>query len=127
MATGALLACTAVLILRGVTPHSGRVSAAGIRPEPSSGLVAADQAELVLGQSLPLTGPSAQLGLDYQRGAMAWFDEINRKGVVHGRHIRLVSLDDQYEPEKTLRNTETLHQRPDLLALFGYVGTPEHH
>ena len=35
MATGALLACTAVLILRGVTPHSGRVSAAAIRQAPS--------------------------------------------------------------------------------------------
>ena len=111
-------------MFRVVTPHSGRVSAAAIRPEPSSGLVAADQAELVLGQSLPLTGPSAQLGLDYQRGAMAWFDEVNRQGGVHGRHIRLVSLDDQYEPEQTLRNTEALLQRPDLLALFGYVGTP---
>jgi len=35
--------------------------------------------ELVLGQSLPLSGPSAQLGLDYRRGAMAWFDAVNRQ------------------------------------------------
>ena len=79
---------------------------------------------LVLGQSLPLSGPSAQLGLDYQRGALAWFEEVNRRGGIHGRPIRLVSLDDQYEPAKTLENTRQLLQRQDLLALFGYVGTP---
>ena len=79
---------------------------------------------LVLGQSLPLSGPSAQLGLDYQRGALAWFEEVNRRGGIHGRPIRLVSLDDQYEPGKTLENTRQLLQRQDLLALFGYVGTP---
>ena len=43
--------------------------------------------ELVLGQSLPLSGPSAQLGLDYRRGAMAWFDAVNRRGGIHGRRI----------------------------------------
>ncbi len=80
--------------------------------------------ELVLGQSLPLSGPSAQLGLDYRRGAMAWFDAVNRRGGIHGRRIRLISLDDQYEPERTLQNTRHLLGRRDLLALFGYVGTP---
>lgn len=80
--------------------------------------------ELVLGQSLPLSGPSAQLGLDYRRGAMAWFDAVNERGGIHGRRIRLISLDDQYEPDRTLENTRRLLDRQDLLALFGYVGTP---
>jgi len=83
-----------------------------------------DAPTLVLGQSLPLTGPSAQLGLDYRRGALAWFNQVNQNGGIHGRRIELVSLDDQYEPEQTLVNTRQLLARPDLLALFGYVGTP---
>ena len=78
----------------------------------------------MLGQSLPLSGPSAQLGLEYRRGAKAWFDAVNRDGGIHGRRIELVSLDDQYEPEQTLANTRQLLKRSDLLALFGYVGTP---
>ena len=85
---------------------------------------AAASKELVLGQSLPLTGPSAQVGLDYRRGAMAWFDAVNLRGGIHGRQIRLVSLDDQYEPDQTVRNTRDLLLRPELLAFFGYVGTP---
>jgi ABC-type branched-subunit amino acid transport system substrate-binding protein len=77
-----------------------------------------------LGQSLPLSGPSAQIGKKYQAGAQAWFNEVNRKGGINGKKIRLISLDDQYEPELTISNTKTLLEEPNLLALFGYVGTP---
>ncbi len=83
-----------------------------------------DENTIILGQSLPLSGPSSQIGKKYQAGAQAWFDEVNRKGGINGKKIRLISLDDQYEPELTIRNTKTLLEKPNLLALFGYVGTP---
>lgn len=79
---------------------------------------------ILLGQSLPLSGPSAQLGQEYRAGAQAWFNEVNRLGGIKGSRIELVSLDDQYEPQKTILNTRSLLARPNLLALFGYVGTP---
>jgi ABC-type branched-subunit amino acid transport system substrate-binding protein len=78
----------------------------------------------VLGQSAPLSGPSAQLGRDYREGSLAWFAEVNRKGGIHGRRLRLVSLDDRYEPALTLSNTRRLIERERAFALFGYVGTP---
>ena len=91
-------------------------------------------APLLLGQSLPLSGPSGRLGQAYLSGAQAWFSEINRRGGIHGRRIRLISLDDQYEPDQTLRNTRQLLDQKQVLklcptcepaiALFGYVGTP---
>ncbi len=84
----------------------------------------AGSAELVLGQSAPLSGPSAQLGRDYREGALAWFEEVNRRGGIHGRKLRLVSLDDRYEPALTLRNTRQLIGKERAFALFGYVGTP---
>ena len=80
--------------------------------------------ELVLGQSAPFSGPSAQLGRDYREGAMAWFAELNRRGGVHGRQLRLVSLDDRYEPALTLANTRRLIGPDRAFILFGYVGTP---
>ncbi len=85
---------------------------------------AASSKELVLGQSAPLSGPSAQLGRDYREGALAWFNEVNRRGGIHGRKLRLVSLDDRYEPALTLRNTRRLIGTERAFALFGYVGTP---
>ncbi len=79
---------------------------------------------LVLGQSAPLSGPSAQLGRDYRDGALAWFDEVNRRGGIHGRRLRLLSLDDRYEPALTVRNTRRLIGADRAFVLFGYVGTP---
>lgn len=80
--------------------------------------------ELVLGQSAPFSGPSAQLGREYRDGAMAWFEEVNRRGGIHGRRLRLLSLDDRYEPALTLRNTRQLIGPDRAFLLFGYVGTP---
>lgn len=85
---------------------------------------AAANPELVLGQSAPFSGPSAMLGREYRAGAEAFFAEVNRQGGVHGRLLRLRSLDDRYEPELTLRNTRQLIEREKVFALFGYVGTP---
>jgi ABC-type branched-subunit amino acid transport system substrate-binding protein len=81
-------------------------------------------AELVLGQSAPLSGPSAMLGQEYREGALAYFAEVNRQGGIHGRRLKLLSLDDRYEPPLTLRNTRQLIERDKVFALFGYVGTP---
>ncbi|MEI8249976.1 MAG: ABC transporter substrate-binding protein [Synechococcus sp. ELA057] len=83
-----------------------------------------DRSEILLGQSAPLSGPSAQLGRDYREGALAWFAEVNRQGGIHGRTLRLISLDDRYEPPRTLRNTQRLIDSERVFALFGYVGTP---
>lgn len=79
---------------------------------------------LLLGQSAPFSGPSAQLGHDYRAGAEAWFAELNRRGGIQGRPVRLVSRDDRYEPALTQRNTALLLEQDRVLALFGYVGTP---
>jgi ABC-type branched-subunit amino acid transport system substrate-binding protein len=99
-------------------------------PEPGTQLASSPPAPtpsgkaLLLGQSAPFSGPSGQLGQEYREGAEAWFAEVNRSGGIHGRPIRLVSLDDRYEPELTLRNTRQLLEENRVLALFGYVGTP---
>lgn len=95
-----------------------------VRSAPGPRAAPAPQPELVLGQSAPFSGPSAQLGRDYRSGALAWFNAVNRRGGIHGRRLRLVSLDDRYEPALTLRNTEQLIQRDRAFVLFGYVGTP---
>ncbi|XAH24307.1 ABC transporter substrate-binding protein [Xylophilus sp. GW821-FHT01B05] len=78
---------------------------------------------IVLGQSASLTGPTAQLGLQYQAGAKLCFDQVNAQGGVGRRTIELRSLDDGYEPERCAANTRKLIDE-DALALFGYVGTP---
>jgi ABC-type branched-subunit amino acid transport system substrate-binding protein len=84
---------------------------------------AQSERRLVLGQSAALSGPAAQLGLQLNRGAKLHFDRINAQGGIAGRSIVLQALDDGYEPERCKANTEALIKE-DVLALFGYVGTP---
>jgi ABC-type branched-subunit amino acid transport system substrate-binding protein len=77
-----------------------------------------------LGQSAPLTGPAAQLGLQMNRGARIFFERLNAQGGIGGRTVELHALDDGYEPERCKANTETFIQKEEMFALFGYVGTP---
>ena len=79
--------------------------------------------DIVLGQSVALSGPAAELGRDMQFGAQIYFDAINAAGGIRGRKIVLKTLDDGYEPARAEANTRRLID-DDVLALFGYVGTP---
>jgi branched-chain amino acid transport system substrate-binding protein len=78
---------------------------------------------IVLGQSAAFSGPAAQLGEQFKRGAMLFFDRQNAKGGVNGRTIDLKSLDDGYEPDRCKANTDKLI-KDGVFALFGYIGTP---
>jgi ABC-type branched-subunit amino acid transport system substrate-binding protein len=78
---------------------------------------------IVLGQSAALSGPAAQLGIQFQRGAKLAFDRANARSGVNGRTVELRSLDDGYEPARCQANTQTLLDE-NVLALFGYIGTP---
>jgi ABC-type branched-subunit amino acid transport system substrate-binding protein len=80
--------------------------------------------EVVLGMCNALTGPASALGLGMKKGASVYFDKVNAAGGVHGRKIRLVSVDDGYEPKNTIERTKALIEKDRVFALFGYVGTP---
>ncbi len=79
--------------------------------------------DIVLGQSAPLSGPAKDLGVEMRDGALLWFNYVNARGGIGGRNIRLETLDDGYEPERTKANTDAF-VRKNVAALFGYVGTP---
>ena len=80
--------------------------------------------EIVLGQSVALTGPAQELGKEMQLGAKTYFDAVNAAGGVRGKKIVLRTLDDGYEPPRAEANTKKFVEDGDVLALFGYVGTP---
>ena len=105
---------------RRLLQRAGTLCAAGL------GLPAFAQAtsnRIVLGQSAALTGPAAELGLQFRQGAMLHFDQVNARGGVAGRAIELQSLDDGYEPDRCAANTNKLIDG-GAFALFGYIGTP---
>lgn len=80
--------------------------------------------EIVLGMSTVLSGPAANLGNDMRQGVLAGLARANRAGGVHGRQLRLVALDDGYEPSRTAPNMRQLLEVEKVLAVIGNVGTP---
>ena len=80
--------------------------------------------KIVFGQAAALEGPAAQLGLDMQAGIRAAFEEVNKAGGVKGRKLELISLDDGYEPNKSIEATKKLIDENKVFALIGPVGTP---
>jgi branched-chain amino acid transport system substrate-binding protein len=79
---------------------------------------------ILLGQSAAFTGPAAQLGIQLNIGAKAYFDHVNKQGGVFGRTIELKTRDDRYEGNLCADNTKKLIEEDKVFALFGYVGTP---
>ncbi|MBO0943088.1 ABC transporter substrate-binding protein [Acidovorax temperans] len=84
---------------------------------------AQSEGRIVLGQSAAFSGPSAQLGIQFNQGAKLFFDQLNAAGGVGKRMVEIRTLDDGYEPDRCAENTRKLIA-DDVFALFGYVGTP---
>jgi ABC-type branched-subunit amino acid transport system substrate-binding protein len=80
--------------------------------------------EILIGSSLALGGHAGYLGTQMIQGAMSYLIHINQQGGVHGRNIRLVVMDDGYNPSQCLYNTQQLILEKKVFALFCYVGTP---
>ncbi len=87
-------------------------------------LSAVSAQEIVLGQSVALTGPASELGREMRLGAQLYFDMVNAQGGVKGKRIVLRTLDDGYEANRAVENTRKFVADGDVHALFGYVGTP---
>lgn len=78
---------------------------------------------VLIGTSLPMTGHVSFFS-EYYYGGQAYFDKVNEEGGVHNRKIKSVVYDDQYDPAKTVMNTQKLISQDEVFALFNYVGTP---
>ena len=80
--------------------------------------------ELKVGMSGALTGPAAALGQGMKSGIEAYFAQVNAAGGVHGRTLRLIALDDGYEPARAANNMRQLIDDHEVFAVLGNPGTP---
>ncbi len=77
----------------------------------------------MIGSSFPQSGTYAAFA-QISTGYQAYFDYVNEElGGVDGRQIRLVTLDDGYEPGRTATNAQRLVQEEGVFALFNVIGT----
>lgn len=97
---------------------------AGIAPARAQTSDTAAGSEILIGQSCQLTGPFATLCQEAILGARLAFDAVNAGGGIAGRKIRVISLDDAYDPKRTAENTRKLIDEHGVLSLFQCAGTP---
>ena len=127
-----LILCIAMMLLVGCGAGTGsNISqpTADVEPveseQPSStsmGGISSD--EILIGMSAAFEGAAQGLGIELYRGSMAYIEEINQAGGVHGRQIVIRSYDDGYNPTPAIENTIKLVEEDDVFLLFDYVGTP---
>ena len=104
-----------------VHPHS---TAVGIGQGEGQGDPGIFDDYVLFGQSAAFTGPAGEIGNGMRLGIQAAFQEANRNGGVHGRELRLESLNDSYEADFAFSNTRDLIDKTRVFALIGAVGTP---
>lgn len=90
---------------------------------PTRLLHAQGSEKIRLGQSAAFSGPAAELGVQFNKGAKLFFKGLNARGGIGGRAVEIVEMDDGYEPARTTENTKKLIA-DGVFALFGYIGTP---
>lgn len=81
-------------------------------------------AQLRIGQPSGFSGSVAAGVKENTDGAKLYLDAVNRQGGVHGQAIELVSVDDQFDPAKTVEAARNLMTQQHVLALFLNRGTP---
>ena len=67
--------------------------------------------EIVLGMHTDLSGPAATYGVSSSNAVKMKFDEVNEAGGIHGRKIRLVIEDTQYQVPRAVQAGAKLFNR----------------
>ncbi len=80
--------------------------------------------EITFGISAPFSGPAKELGRGMKSGIDIAFAAVNEAGGVNGRKLKLVALDDGYEPERTKAAMKELAETRKVFGFVGNVGYP---
>lgn len=80
--------------------------------------------EVVIGQHTDLSGPAASYGVNVSNAMRLYFDKINADGGVHGRRIRLIVEDHQYQVPRAVQAANKLINRDKIFLMLLSIGTP---
>lgn len=79
--------------------------------------------EIVVGEYGSLTGNDATFGISTNKGVRMAFDEVNEKGGIKGKKIKLVTLDDQGKTEEAAQVVTQLITQKNVVAVLGEVAS----
>jgi branched-chain amino acid transport system substrate-binding protein len=93
-------------------------------PASASAVNGVTDTEIVIGTHGDLSGPVALLGTAAVNGARMRFDKANEAGGIHGRKIRFVVEDAQYQVPRAIQAANKLINRDKIFAMLLGMGTP---
>ena len=79
--------------------------------------------EIKLGHAIPYSGNFSAYGT-IGKAIGAYFDKVNAEGGINGRMVKFITLDDGYNPAKTVEVARKLVEEDEVLLMFQTLGTP---
>jgi branched-chain amino acid transport system substrate-binding protein len=77
----------------------------------------------LIGEIGSLTGPEATFGISTHQGIELAFEAVNQAGGVHGRSLKLKTMDDQGKPEEAATAITKLITDDQVIAILGEVAS----
>jgi branched-chain amino acid transport system substrate-binding protein len=96
--------------------------AGGAAASHSSKTPGVSKHQIVIGGTFPYSGPAA-LYKTIPTAEQAYYAYVNAKGGVHGRKIKDITVDDQYNPAQTVPAVKKLVEQNHVFAIVGSLGT----
>ena len=81
--------------------------------------------EILVGSHTALSGPVSAWGVGATEGARMRIDEANEKGGIHGRKIRLIVEDSQYQVPRAVQAANKLINNDKIFIMMGALGTAQ--
>jgi branched-chain amino acid transport system substrate-binding protein len=78
-----------------------------------------------VGVDLPLTGPEAGPGIAMQQGYQVAANQVNAKGGINGRPVKLLFYNDQFNPTLASSNVTAMVTQGHVVAELGTYGSDE--
>ena len=79
--------------------------------------------EILVAQVAAFTGAQASSGKAIRAGINLYLNHVNRNGGIAGERVRLVTYDDGYKAEETVRLVKEVLNKDAPLAFIGVLGT----
>ncbi|MCW5679836.1 MAG: ABC transporter substrate-binding protein [Xanthobacteraceae bacterium] len=80
--------------------------------------------EVIIGTHTDLSGPAASYGTTSTNAIRMKIDEVNAAGGIHGRKIRYIVEDAQYQIPRAVQAANKLIQKDNVFAIVAAMGTP---
>jgi branched-chain amino acid transport system substrate-binding protein len=80
--------------------------------------------EITIGTYTDLSGVAVAWGVNNSNAIRMLFDEVNAKGGIHGRKIKYIVEDNQYQVPRSIQAANKLINRDNVFLMIANAGTP---